>query len=245
MSTGKSVQFHTLENVLNAYQLRDVPAFAIYQGTQLMVKYEGKDIDEGSALLEQFLQMLQNSAAIYSLCVYEEFTGKISNKSAYHGSWNFRFNQITEGAQQGNFMLQSVNDKLSGLSSRLDALSAKQIAEELEGEDDPQSKLLSGMDRIGEILGHPLVERFIPVILSAFKISPDELLRTQQQLQAPAAMAGVNGAVDTLISANVLQAVTFMLQASKETEGALIQLGEIAAENPAHYKKLLGYIKLL
>jgi hypothetical protein len=83
MSTGKSVQFHTLENVLNAYQLRDVPAFAIYQGTQLMVKYEGTDIDEGSALLEQFLQMLQNSAAIYSLCVYEEFSGKINNKTAY------------------------------------------------------------------------------------------------------------------------------------------------------------------
>jgi len=84
MLAGKSVQFQTANHVVDAYLLRDVPAFSIYQGKQLLIKYEGSDINEGASLLGNFLEMLQNSAAIYTLCVYEDFTGRINDKTAYH-----------------------------------------------------------------------------------------------------------------------------------------------------------------
>lgn len=231
MQTGRSVQFQDIESVINAYELRGVAAFSIYQGKQLLLKYEGTEIGEGADLLNQFLPMLSSSAAIYTLCIYEEYTGKINDKTPYHGSYNFKFSENTPGFNQSNNVLQSVKLQLAAMDEKLTRLETEK---DLAGSDDPT---LNGMDRIGQILSHPLVERLIPVIMGF--IQPGE-----ETKKLPAAMAGI-GKENYDISQELKEAVLNMLAATDESETALIKLGAVAKKDPGKFKKLLGYMNFI
>jgi len=224
--------------------LRGVPAFSIYQGKQLLLKFEGDGIDEGATMLENFLPMLSQSAAIYTLCVYEEFTGKINDKTPYHGSWNFNLRENTPGYNQSGNMLDTVNRKLVDLDTKITQLSQLQIEKELaDSEEDP---VIGAMDKIGSVLGHPLVERLLPVILNALNIKTDNLQTGPTALPAPGTISGIGATdPDPLISADLLQAMNYMLLAAPETEKAFINLGEIARTNPKKFKDLLGYLKFI
>jgi len=231
MQTGRSVQFQNIESVIHAYGLRCVAAFSIYQGKQLLLKYEGTEIEEGAELLNQFLPMLSNSAAIYTLCIYEEYAGKINDKTPYHGSYNFRFSENTGGYNQSNNVLQSVQLQLAAMDEKLTRL---ETDKDLSGSEDPT---LNGMDRIGQILSHPLVERLLPVIMGF--IQPGE-----ETKKLPAAMAGIETGAKAM-SNELTEAVYFMLAATNESEAALIKLGAVAKKDPGKFKKLLGYMNFI
>jgi hypothetical protein len=234
MQVGRSVQFQTLDNVLDAYELRKVPSFSIYQGKQLLFKYEGNDLDEGADLLNKFLGYLQQSAAIYTLCVYEEFNGKINDKTPYHGSWNFRFQENTKEYNQGANTLSGISKQLQAVNERLDTLAANQIQDELEQEQDP---ILNNMDKVGAFLGHPIVEKFLPVLLSYLKI-PE--LKDPAKLENHA-IAGVN-----VLPQNVLEAVQNMYDANPQKVAQSLQkLGAIAKNNPDKFNTLLTYIDMI
>jgi len=232
MQTGRSVQFNHIENVINAYELRAVPAFSIYQGKQLLLKYESESIEQGAALLNEFLPNLSGSAAIYTLCIYEEFEGRINDKTPYHGSYNFRFIENTPSYNQSSTMLQGVESKINALSEKLDRL---EVERELNTEPD---SALDGMDRIGAILSHPLIERLIPVVMGF--IQP----KIEQEKMQLAAMNGIE-TVKGEISAELKTAVLNMLMATNESETALIKLGTVAKNNPDKFKSLLTYLKFI
>lgn len=243
MQSGKSVQFQTINHVVDAYNMRNVPAFSIYQGKQLLIKYEGEDLDEGSQLLNNFLTMLQDSAAIYTLCVYEEFTGKINDKTPYHGSWNFRFSAAPAGYQQGSVALQGIQREMQEMR---EMISRKQIEQELdEQEEQAADPVTDMMDKINGIISHPVVERFIPVLLNALNMGSSMLQPAlPQQAQYPAAMAGVNE-TETDLPAEVIHAVHLMIDADPSAAGHLITLGELAQSNPKKFKTVLSYMKML
>jgi hypothetical protein len=231
MQTGRSVQFQNIESVINAYELRAVPAFSIYQGKQLLIKYEGSDILEGSELLAQFLPMLLNSAAIYTLCVYEEFSGKINDKSPYHGSYNFKFVENTAGYNASNNVLQSLQSQLAAMDEKLTRIETEK---ELSVNDD---STINSMDRIGNILSHPLIEKLIPVVMGFLQPS-------EETKKLPAVMAGIETASKG-ISKELNEAIINMLSATAESEQALIKLGAVAKKDPGKFKKLLGYMTFI
>lgn len=230
MQTGRSVQFNHIENVISAYELRAVAAFSIYQGKQLLLKYEGESIEQGAALLNEFLPNLSGSAAIYTLCIYEEFTGRINDKTPYHGSYNFKFIENTPSYNQSSTMLQGVESKINALSEKLDRL-------EVERELSTDDNALQGMDRIGQILSHPLIEKLMPVVMGF--IQPKE-----ETKKLPAAMAGINRE-NYDISRELKEAVLSMLAATNESEQALIKLGAVAKKDPGKFKNLLGYMNFI
>lgn len=232
MQTGRSVQFNHVENVINAYELRAIAAFSIYQGKQLLLKYEGESIEQGAALLNEFLPNLSGSAAIYTLCIYEEFEGRINDKTPYHGSYNFKFIENTPSYNQSSTMLQSVESKINALSEKLDRL---EVERELNVDSD---SALNGMDRIGAILSHPLIERLIPVVMGFIQPKIDG---------EPKQLAVMNG-IETAkgeISTELREAVIYMLMATNKSEAALIKLGTVAKNNPDKFKSLLSYLNFI
>lgn len=234
MTTGRSVQFMQSGDVINAYELRAVPAFSVYQNKQLLMKYEGETMQEGAELLSQFLECLQNSAAIYTLCVYEEFQGKINDKTPYHGSWNFRFQSDTAGyINAGN----NFSRELAAMNKRLDDLTIKRIGAPEEEEE--KNSIVGFMDRADEIASHPLVERFLPMILGAIGVKmPPE---SESKIVA-ASLAGLN---DKTVGPALIDAVRKMITAVPSCENKLIELGKIAETNPTKFSQLVGYLNLI
>ncbi len=240
MQSGKSVQFQNINHVVDAYNMRSVPAFSIYQGKQLLIKYEGEDQDEGSQLLNNFLTMLQDSAAIYTLCVYEEFTGKINDKTPYHGSWNFRFSAVPAGYQQGSTALQGMQREMAELK---EMISRKQIEQELENQENSDADPVSDMmDKINGIISHPIVERFIPVLLNALNVGQASLQPASPQ--QPAVMNGITE-TETDLPAEVISAVHTMISVDPAAAKHLITLGHLAQSNPKKFKSVLGYMNML
>ena len=274
MAMGKSVQFTQQDHVIDAYTLRGVPMYAIFQGAQLLTKYEGSDIDEGAELLSQFLQMLSGSAAIYTLAVYEEIAKgqRISIKTPYHGSFNFRFQDTTNFQQVSG--LGAINSQLQKLSQEIEQLRRDRLQDEMDAADMPdEAQPDNALDKIAGFLSHPLVEKFMPVILGALQPKqaipsavagdPGQAaqvpnLRPVYPQQAPdqfdaelyggvAKISGVDSVVigDQEISEKLLMAVCDMVTRFPECEPALMELARIAKEKPDKFKSILGYLKFL
>lgn len=153
MNTAKVVQFRSAGSVVNAYTARDCPKFAIWAGKQFLFKYDGTDIDEGAQYLAQCLELLQGSAGIYTLAVYEE-SGSIKSNTPYDGSFNFRFNDESSEYRHGSQLLQQQNERLDRLE--------KMLIEQAAGGHDDES---DGLGQLGRILENPIVQQLVPVVL--------------------------------------------------------------------------------
>lgn len=238
MAVGKSVQFNNVENVVGAYHLRQVPAFSIMQGNQFMVSYDGQDMDEGETLLREFCNMISQSAAIYTICVYEEFTGKINAKTPYHGSFNFRFNGLTEFQKVNG--LDSIHSELRAMNERIEQLSREKIKEEIE-EDETDNSAMGTMDKIAGILSHPLVQQLAPVIIGM--ITKNNGMEKNNEL-IENKISGVPG-MQSEISENLYNALCEMMVVVPDVEKHLIKLGNLAKNNPDKFKSILGYMAFI
>jgi len=228
MRTGKSVQFRNVDDILTAYNSRGVASYALFQEKQFLFKYEGDDLGQGAAELETMLNCLRQSSAIYTLAVYEEYQGKLTSETPYHGSFNFRFQENTDGNYGGSSALHTLTASVETLAARIEQMEA-------EKEDEPEGAI-SGMDQIAGILAHPLVQQLAPVVLGALGMGKDG---------KPAAIAGAFDPKFSRISDELREAVGAMVAASPDAEPALIALGRIAKSDPAKFKTLLGYMTLI
>lgn len=238
---AKSVQFKTVDDVLTAYESRAVPRFAIFQDRQFLFKFEGESMDEGANYLAELLGILRNSAAIYTLAVYEDPREKINNKTPYDGSFNFRFAENTEGYTQGAGIIREMRDEIKLLTARVESLAV--AGEDDEDEGPGQVAGMASLDTIGSYLSHPVVQTLLSNILPMFKNSSaagSEPAAKIAGVDAPAA-----GLVDVQMSAELYQALTSMLAASAEAEKKLLHLGKVARENPGKFARSLSYVDLL
>lgn len=87
---GKSVQFYSKKDVLDAYTDAGIAAWACVCEKDMPCRYEGEDIDEGLRLLDEWLTKIETSAAIYTLRLYSEPADRITLRSEYDLSFNFR-----------------------------------------------------------------------------------------------------------------------------------------------------------
>ena len=231
MVTGRSVQFQTTDSVINAYELRAVPAFSIYQGKQLLLKYEGSEIGEGIELLTQFLPMLSSSAAIYTLCIYEEFTGKINDKSPYHGSYNFKLSENTPGYNQNSGILKELSDKITLMDEKINRL---EVDNDLET---PEDNILNGMDRISAIVTHPMIERLLPFLM---QLMPAKNIAEMEKLNYPAKMNGIPDSNEEFF-----EGIEFMVSKFPQSKEALNTLIDLAKNDEKKFLKILSYMNLL
>lgn len=218
-----SVQFRSIHDVVHAFKSTGIVNWSIWQNKQyLHFKYTGKDAGESEELLAQTCKVLQQSAAIYTLKLYE---GLAYNKSGYctitrntedSGSFNFRFLEETYGNPS-----VSENRELSKQVAAL-TLELNQLKAEREADDDDDNAGIMG------VLNGAL-ENALPVILPG-------LIGKFFGGNAPAtALAGVPGAVCSLD-----EAIAAMRAADPEVDKHLLKLGDIARDNPKRFKQLLA-----
>ena len=95
----KSVQFRDAESIVKNYHNMGIPAWGIKQGGALNFKYQGESLDDGASQLRAYIELLNEneSAAIYTLCLYEDPDGKITEKTPADLSWNFRLRDQVSG----------------------------------------------------------------------------------------------------------------------------------------------------
>jgi hypothetical protein len=95
----KSVQFRDADSIVQNYRNMEIPAFGIKQSGALNFKYQGNSMVDGAAQLSAYLGLLDDneSAAIYTLCLYEEPDGRITEKTPVDLSWNFRLRDQVSG----------------------------------------------------------------------------------------------------------------------------------------------------
>ncbi len=215
LQSGRSVQFTDLESVIHAYKTRGVPAFGLWQGSQFLFKYEGEDISEGAERLQAFCELLAESAAIYSLHVYEELTGKISNKTPYQGSFNFRFQADTLGYNQGAIAVRQFNERLLQLENK------PEPAEE---------KTPSVLDQLGEVLLHPVIQSYLPHI--------GKILGINLPAVSGAAVAGVPANAVT-----ISECIQVLEKNGMDVESILHTLAVMASTNPVKFQSVLAAIK--
>lgn len=154
---AKSVQFRELDEVIQAYQENNSPVFAIFHNESLIRKYTGDDIDEGCQQLAKELVKLENSAAIYTLRIYDSIPdkGAIRSGTPYDGSYNFRFREYdaVSGTKKTDPQLLEL---LGRMNDRLDDLEEER-EEKANG---------AGVGWIGELLANPEIKNIAMGVLS-------------------------------------------------------------------------------
>lgn len=252
MSVSKAVHFRSKDSIIEGYLNRKVPAFAVFQQGQFIFKYEGQSLEEGEQLLDSWIDMLDNdrSAAIYTVCVYEDLKEgtKIKSNTPYDGSFNFRLYDQAAGylppdrynvyqSQGGN--VKALLDKFEAQQQEIERL-----REELEERDkEPENKL--GM--IGEILKH---EQFGPIAVGLIERLTNTVLdnvlgkegTTGNQERPP--IRKISGiAVDE----RTLTAVARLGELVEDVPGLLEQLIKLAESKPKQfefYRSMLSSMKL-
>jgi len=94
-----SVQFYGKDKAIEAYENAKIPAVAIFSQKQIIFRYGGSDLDEGSQLLEDFLTAIEHSNATYTLKVFEhkgEGDFRIKEKTECDLSFNFKILPLDE-----------------------------------------------------------------------------------------------------------------------------------------------------
>lgn len=222
MATSRSVQFRNVNAVVTAYVNREVPAWSIWQGGQFMFKYEGNDIGEGTAMLEETLKVLQQSAAIYTLKVYEDLgKGKIKNNTPDDGSFNFRFVEDPYNVP-GN----ANNELLTELRALKLQVEELQNAEP-EPEDNP-------LGIVGHVLAMPGVSEAVATMVPALI---GKIFGTNN---SPAALAGIPENTGIHNEAEALQ----VLRAKDPLfEQHIIKLACIARDRPETFVQIVGMLK--
>lgn len=224
---SNSIQFINKEAVIQAYDDRDVKAWAITQGKQFMFK------GYGSEDLIPVLEMLENGAtnAIYTLRVFEEIQDKkkIKSNTPDDGSFNFRLNSeemLIRGSQYTNFQKNNeIMQKLIALEEKIDA------KEEVEERND-------SLGKIGNVLSHPVLAPLIPVILEKVMalLSPGQ----KNLLPASVGLAGIDSDTNEL-NGNLAIIVNELKKHDPQLEAHLYKLLNIAKTNPESFKQILNF----
>lgn len=158
---SSACQFRGLDQTMSAYIANDVPTWALKNGpNQLLFKYDGVDESEGSQALAACLKMLQKggSAAVYTLCVYDDWKkgGKIKNNTPYDNSFNFCLYEDEEDRpynQRKAAYQAEYDERLTRMEAMIKNLSEPQEEEE--------EKVSGFHQMLAGFLSHPQIQQAI------------------------------------------------------------------------------------
>jgi hypothetical protein len=233
MSFSNSVQFDTAEKVLTAYQNQKVSAWVIYCNRQLLFFYEDCDIAVGEDFLQQILNELKNSPAVYTLCLYKKVPADgITNKTPYNASFNFRLGQKQESERSSN------NSFLEGEHAAL-KMKVEQLEKELEDTEEMEPADNGIMGFVNKILEKPEIQQKIIGFAETFLMG---LVKPKEKLIMNT--AAINGAPATEQEAS--QRVTTALQTLAQYDNDIVvhleKLAQMATNETAKFKMLIGML---
>jgi len=245
---GTSVLFRGEEQVIEAYESMDVPAWSMWLGSsQLLFSYPKKNetanIVDGANSLREAIHMLKRGGTSSQLLlkVYEELPqGKIKSNTPYDNSFGFTLFGIDEESPAVQVRTQGYKN----LEERIDKLAQLVMADREEQEEKPGGV----MGMIGSLLEMPgakeaVVSEVIGLIRNLFNKNPQppvatmagtttqnqpqgskwETLPTEQQEKLKKAMEMLMG-VDPLIGDH------------------LLGLANIAVNQPSKYQMALKFL---
>lgn len=240
---SKSVQFHSVDSVVQMYENMKIPAFGIKQNSALNYKYEGEDLELGAAQLRSFLDMLEDSqsAAIYTLALYED-ADKIRESTPVDLSWNFRFRDNVAGfAGLGEHYAGGFGQLLGEVRELKKQVTALQTKEE------PQGSL--GM--IGEIME---IEALQPLLGAIGTRIADWVMGAGKPAAAEAAdvarISGIPGVSDApgmaapwrqdLVLCDALDRLSMRV---RDLPAIMKRLADMADEKPGKFNVYLSMIR--
>src|SRR5574337_188524 len=225
-----TLQFSNKESVINAYDNRNVEAWAIHQGKQFMFKGIGRD--ELITILDSISKGGTN--AIYTLKVFEDIDDlkAIKNNTPDDGSFNFRLNAdemiVTQSAYTSALSNMAIAKKLEEIEERLN----RDELEEVEETEKPES-----LGVIGKILDHPAITPLIPVLMekiisTIFKNEP-----TQADKLKYAPSMAINGITEDELIKSLIEKLKLY---DKNIIIHLNKLIEIAETNPVLFNSIIS-----
>jgi hypothetical protein len=227
---GQSVHFWGKANVLAAYRSLEIPAWSLWQGSQMLpFKYEGDEVDEGAEkLLATFNAMTESTNALYTLKVYETLPKdkKISKSTPDHGAFNFRLNLEMQGLNQQQ--LQSVTSRTQ-LESELAAMKLElaELREQLDEE--PETNDPDMWEKINGLLEKPAV---VGAINRIFKLD----------IQPRAATIGN---VPVVGEEKLIEAIEILKQHDPRITEHMWKLALMAQQKPNNFQFLLSTLDTL
>lgn len=160
MAVSSSVQFKGADAVVKAYTMRNVARWGIWQNRQFLFKYEGDDTNEGADQLQEILQMIAESPAVYTLKVFEG-AGRVTEKTECDGSFNFKLQEPAEavgGVGRVDPVIHTILDQQKEILKRLEMSEAEAMEPESAG----------AIGQIERVMQIPGVAQLVSGIVSRF-----------------------------------------------------------------------------
>lgn len=229
---SKSVQFDNPEDVVQAYKLRKVPAWAIFHNNEgPMFKYDQKNMSEGEQLLSQTLETLERSAACYSFRIYEDLPagGKIKSNSVHDGAFNFQLNDNPRGYLPPEIYQQAgVNGGVKVMLTEFQALKTEnaQLKAKLAEDDGEDSQL--GI--VGELLEHEAIAPVVPLLVDRLM----DLFLPEKPVARQAAISGVVFAGTE--QEKLTEAITILASAVTDLPDVLLKLARLSQNKPTKFQ---------
>jgi len=239
---SKSVQFRGIDNAIKAYENMKIPRWGLFQGSQFLMKYEGRDMNEGADLLQQYLESLDQRSAdgnTYTLCIYDT-DQKINSATKYDASFNFRLtDNINEHMQT---KLSGVMEtRISGIEEKLNQLLADPEEEE---ELTPKDQFFAA---IGKVLEHPQIQQLLAQkLVSIIDGVGNTVSGIFKPAQLPTAAIGATktpGPDVEAENAKLQQAITMLIEVDPQLGTNLLKLAGIAVADPSKYNLMITMLK--
>jgi hypothetical protein len=241
---GKSVQFRGIDNAVTAYGNMEIPRWGLFQGSQFLMKYSGTSMKEGSELLSQYLNALDQRSAdanTYTLCIYDT-DEKINSATKYDASFNFRLVDNID-AYNSNKMSGLVENRIAGIEEKLNLLLADPEPEEPTAKD----QLFGALGKILEVpqIQHALANKLLGIIdgvgntLSGLFTSPG------QPSQRAAIGTVTTGAAEMDETTKLQTAVGILAGIDPQLGTHLLHLANVAAKDPKKYEQLISMLNIL
>jgi hypothetical protein len=232
-----AVQFYGIRAVLDAYENRQAAPFVLWWGSQLLIKYEGKDLEEGKQVLGDYLRsiMTPDSVATYKLTVYDKLSKEgLNSRTPYDGSFNFKLHDpgyATPYQSAANSQVQ-----------RLEAM-IEELREELNQREAQPEKPAGIMGVVSGLLENPQVQQAIVSRVIGFV---DQLLGVPQ---VPVPQIARVGAVDETNAARQAQllheAWEALITHDPQIGEHLKKLAALALSDPQKFQSLVQMINML
>lgn len=233
MSRGQNVEFQNIDDIVDAYEKWQVPAFAIWCKNQFEFRYcgEGISIEGGAAFLRELLERFKRNvnAAIYTLCVYDDIEEDemIVSNTPYSGSFNFRLTSNPIGYLPPEIYHQ-YGGNAHAMYEEMQQLRAKvKELEEKGNDDDDDDDELSVGDKIGKALIENL-ETLLPAITAGLGAKIGDWLN-------PAAKTATISGIEVNDS-DVSDSLNRLLAVDPEFPAVLNQLALLAEKRNSQYK---------
>lgn len=264
MAINKAM-YNGVNAIMDAYDRNaQTPYYSVWAGKDMIFSYNEDDQEAGRVhLLENLIACEQNEHSDILKIKFHPKKEKsfITDKSPAISTLfvrvcdpNYMKGQVQPYNPQPNYGLQSLLERqteiLSGLSNRMSALEEAQLQEE-EEEDETEDDTLG---KVGAILNHPAIQTIlgilIPQVMPIIKAQPQPTVAGVEQEEEVQEGEEVGDAFEIEAedpSQDYLMAIDIALQRlEKHTSnlaGDLTALADMADNNPAQFKMLLGMLK--